>query len=58
MYLLQAVREHRHPPTVRLPLWHVGEGDREVHQAGPGDQRAQERASTVPTPQGHHKGYT
>lgn len=56
MHLRQTVREHRHPPPVGLPLRHVGEGDREVHQAGSGDQRAQKRAGPVPHPESHHKG--
>lgn len=56
LHIWQAVWEHRHPASVGLPLWHVGAGDREVHQAGPGDQRAQEGAPAVPHPEGHHKG--
>lgn len=58
VYLRQTVREHRHSPAVGLPLWHVGEGDREVHQAGSGDQRAQERTSPVSHPASHHQGQT
>lgn len=58
MHLWQTVGEHRHPPAVRLPLRHVGEGDREVHQASPGDQRAQERAAPVPHPESYHQGQT
>lgn len=48
LHIWQAVWEHRHPASVGLPLRHVGAGDREIHQAGPGDQRAQEGAPAVP----------